>query len=159
MPKRISHKDISARLASVSIGVGALGATWEITEGEREIAGRVVSYLEDRRVLYNDYAWEVPRDCIESVIQIRALLTNEIASAGRSSRIGNVLAGMRAECRRFLDAVGRDGPDWHHGVGEYRFFEHLGGYRRMIGFYLAEISAAFQVDLPEELRQYLPISK
>jgi hypothetical protein len=44
------------------------------------VARRVISYLEDRRVLYNPTELEVPQHCIQSVLDIRHFLSHELGT-------------------------------------------------------------------------------
>jgi hypothetical protein len=51
-------KEIANRLNGFSIA--SVGVQWTPKPTDSEVARRVIRFLEDRRVLYNDYAWEVP---------------------------------------------------------------------------------------------------
>jgi hypothetical protein len=52
--------------------------TWNPGEAKIVAARRVLVYLEDRRVLYEPWNVEVPDDCVDSVLQIRRFLTDEL---------------------------------------------------------------------------------
>ena len=54
-------------------------------------------FLEDRRVLYNPFAWEEPGHCVDSV-----LLGNLPPT---TSELAPYLKAIRGACRKFLDAM------------------------------------------------------
>jgi hypothetical protein len=58
--------------------------------------------LEDRRVLYNPFAWEEPGHCVESVLEIRRFLTEELGHLPPSSELASNLKAVRGACRKFL---------------------------------------------------------
>lgn len=55
------------------------GVSWNPSEAEVTTARRVISFLEDRRVLYRPTEMEVPEHCIQSVLEIRRFLTVELS--------------------------------------------------------------------------------
>jgi hypothetical protein len=56
------------------------------------VARRIITFLEDRRVLYNPYHMEDPRHCIQSVIEIRQFLTAELSNlSGDEELVQNLL--------------------------------------------------------------------
>jgi hypothetical protein len=69
-------KGAANRLNGLSIA--SLGVQWSPKPTDSEVARRVIRFLEDRRVLYNDYAFEEPGHCIQSVVEIRRFLTEEM---------------------------------------------------------------------------------
>ena len=95
-------KEILSRLAGLNLGPGA---QWNPPEIELSKARRVLTQLEDRRVLYNPSSLEVPEHCVESVIEIRRLLSTELGGLEVGSTLANSLRAMRAACRKFLDHV------------------------------------------------------
>jgi hypothetical protein len=79
---------------------------------EVSAARRVITFLEDRRVLYAPDSLEVPSHCVHSVLEIRHFLSAELGKLGGNSELAASLRAMRAACRKFLDRVGsRDGRD------------------------------------------------
>src|SRR5437588_10765865 len=96
-------KDIKYRLTGVTIG--SMGASWEKIKTERDKAQNLITFLEDRRVLYGPFDFEVPDHCIQSVLEIRKFLTAELQSLHPRSKFAQHLRAMRASCRKFLDAI------------------------------------------------------
>ena len=62
------------RVTGVDLPFIGGGASWEYTESDKKIARAVVTFLEDRRVLFGDRHCEDERYCIHSAIAIRAFL-------------------------------------------------------------------------------------
>lgn len=92
--------EILARLTGISTPV--FGVSWEPTELERAAARRVIAFLEDRRVLYHPEQMEVPSHCVNSVLDIRRFLTEELGNLSSDDALAQNLSAMRAACRKFL---------------------------------------------------------
>lgn len=152
--------EIASRLTGISTPIG--GISWQPSEPEIASARRVVAYLEDRRVLYSPSEMEIPSHCVESVIQIRALLTNEIGKLDSKSELTASLRAMRASCRKFLDSVGWEDSEitWHaRNPGHYAswtFYGALGEMRGIFGVHLARIATKFRLDIEDDLASILP---
>jgi hypothetical protein len=108
----MKFKEIVSRITGLS--VPEFDVQWSPKEPEVAAARRVIGYLEDRRVLYNPSEMESPDHCVQSVLQIRSYLTQEIGSHGEGD-LGATLKAMRAACRKFLNSVDR-------GDGEIRCY-------------------------------------
>ncbi len=121
-----------------------------------------MSYLEDRRVLYNPFDLEVEEQCVRSVLDIRRFLTEEIGRLGERSNLAEHLRAMRAACRAFLDEGGsgkRDRPIRFMGFeGRFgsSFFTALGELRATIGVHVAAVAAAHGLDVEGDLASILP---
>lgn len=69
-------------------------------------ARRVLAYLEDRRVLHAPWNLEIPEHCIESILEIRRFLTDQLGQLNnRDEDITPRLRTMRASCCQFLDTT------------------------------------------------------
>jgi len=91
------------RITGISCPI--FGISWNPSKMHVDIADKVVTFLEDRRVLYNPYELEMPKHCKESVIKIREFLTEQLYDIDRDSELGQILRGMRSACRKFLDST------------------------------------------------------
>jgi hypothetical protein len=66
------------------------------------VARRIITFLEDRRVLYNPYHMEDPRHCIQSVIEIRQFLTAELSNLSGDEELVQNLRGIKGNKRDIL---------------------------------------------------------
>ena len=89
-----------AHLTGISCPV--FGVSWNPPEPEITATRRLITYLEDRRVLYDPCEIEIPAHCVHSVIQIRDLLTQELMRSGQTTEFTASLRALRAACRKFL---------------------------------------------------------
>jgi len=154
----MKFKEVLTRLTGISCPV--FGVSWNPPEAEIAVARRVLAYLEDRRVLYRPYDMEVPQYCIESVVEIRRFLTNEIAKLDASKEIAQTLRGMRAACRKFLDeSHGSPGLGFHrrfHGPWDDHFSDALGELRGIFGIHVARLAAEYGLDIEDDIASILP---
>ena len=158
----MKFKEIASRITGFSVPV--FGVSWNPPEPEVAIARRVLSFLEDRRVLFNPYHLEVADQCISSVLDIRRSLTEEIGRLSHASKLAEHLRGIRAACRKFLDTMHLDNashrilrPHWP-GAFESEFFTDLGELRASIGLHIAAIAVMYGIDVEGELAKTLPAS-
>ncbi len=150
-------EDLLRRLTGISTPI--VGLSWQPAPSESEAANRVLALLEDRRVLYENYSWEVPEQCIDSVLRIREALTTEIGMLSPDSPLAANLRAVNAACRRFLRQAGAA-----DGVGilmpgsfrRWQFESALGELRASIGIHVAVIAQAHGLPVPSELVKILP---
>ena len=81
----MKFKEILARLTGFSVPV--FGVSWNPPEPEVQKARRVITQLEDRRVLCNASELEVPAHCVQSVIEIRRMLSAELETLDATSEL------------------------------------------------------------------------
>ena len=96
--------EIAARLNGFSTPI--FGVQWQPPTVDVDVARRIITFLEDRRVLYSSYTNEVPEQCVQSVLQIRAFLTEVLGNGGIAKELAAPLRLMRGHCIRFLNRVG-----------------------------------------------------
>src|SRR5262245_13994362 len=103
--------DVFQRLSpevKIGIGIGVLGIdikpemTLKITESDKQKAGKLLTFLESRRVLYEDPEWEHVGYSIQSVIQIRDYIKQELANSKRKSRFKAYLKELVEGCQEYL---------------------------------------------------------
>lgn len=153
-------KDIVSRLTGISSPI--FGVSWKPPESERSVAKRIIAFLEDRRVLYSPSEMEVPDHCVQSVFEIRKTLTTEIAKLDEKAEITASLRAMRAACRKFLNTVQADegriirfGAERGH-YASWTFNGALGEMRGVFGVHIARLSAAYGVDVENDLAVIIP---
>lgn len=144
-------------------GVGGLGFSinWESSPGDREVARRVVNYLEDRRLLWGDRHGGDERHCIKSAIEIRQFLTGQISEPHVGKHLTASLKAMRGACRKFVEAGGMDGMKFGYECGSYEarlFGMALGDLRTSIGVQVDVIARKYDLEVEEELARILPAS-
>jgi hypothetical protein len=156
----MKFKEIANRLTGISTPF--FGASWQPANLEIESARRVIAFLEDRRVLYEPGEMEVPSHCVQSVIEIRHQLSDEIGKLDSGSKLAGSLRAMRAACRKFLERVGADDEQVIHFANEqghyasWTFYGALGELRGTFGIHVAEIAAGFKLDVEDQLASILP---
>jgi hypothetical protein len=163
--KMVRKRDVKKRLNGFSLPIVGGGAQWETIESSRTSAHRVLSFLADRRVLFNPYWREQAGECVESVLAVRRMLSEEIGNLHADDPLVQHLDAMRAACRRFLDRVRAKSGDQDRRLwAPYREIDHddvllvmgLGELRAVMGVQIGLIAAAFDLDVPDTLIEILP---
>jgi hypothetical protein len=143
--------EIVSRLTEISTPIG--GVSWRPPTPDVDVARRVLTFLEDRRVLYNPSEAEVAEHCISSVVQIREFLTEVLAEQGIGNELAEPLRAMRAACRRFLDWFGplETPGDFYlpygNGLQDWRLNQGLGELRAVFGLHIAKIAVKYGLDV------------
>src|SRR5438552_16206546 len=117
MKPRLLFQEIASKITGFSTPV--FGIQWTPPSKERDIAQSVVTFLEDRRVLYNPTELELPHRCISSVIEIRHFLTEKLNELDQNSELAKNVRTMRSACRRLLDTDQRFERGQHVSHGSY----------------------------------------
>ena len=156
----MKFQEIVSRVTGLSCPV--FGVSWNPPEAEVTRARRVITFLEDRRVLYVPSEMELPDHCVRSALEIRAFLTNEIGRSGAESELTQSLRAMRGACRKFLNAVGpEDGEIARFGAhpghwASWEFNGALGELRGVVGLHVACIASAYGLGVESNLARILP---
>jgi hypothetical protein len=133
------------------ISVPVFGISWQPPDADRAVIRSVLVFLEERRALFNPFAFEMEREVSKSVLEIRATLVDVAERLPEGAEALMPLSVMRAACREYLDnASGRDG--WRrHGV-----MAHLGRLRTILGYQIARLAVMYGFDIEGELAMILP---
>jgi hypothetical protein len=156
----MKFKDIIKRITGISTPI--FGVSWNPEKTERDIARQVITFLEDRRVLYNPCEMECPNHCVQSVLQIREFLTSKIAETPEKTELSNSLRAMRAACRKFLNTTGDPRGDiirygFHDGHwASWKFISALGELRGVFGVHVSKIAVAYGFDVENDLAAIIP---
>ena len=152
----MNFTEVINRLNGISCPV--FGVSWTPPAPDVLVARRVIRFLEDRRVLYNDFAWEIPDECIQSGLEIRKFLTTELGNLKDSSDLIAPLRSMRAACRKFLDDMpnqhGRRARPWPGN--DRTFLTALGELRSSFGLSIATLAVQYGIDVEDDLATILP---
>jgi len=144
----------------VPTGAGAFGFSlnWEKVPGDKDVARRVITYLEDRRLLFGERHTNDQMHCVDSAIGIRNFLTHEIANARPGKSLEASLRAIRAACRNFVEAAGPNARNFRYEDGPRtdRFSLALGELHTLVGLHLAVIADQYGLEVEEDLRQILP---
>ena len=151
---KIDFKKIARSLTGISTPV--FGVSWNPPVTDREIVRNLVTFLEDRRALYNPYNIETPLFVNQSLLEIRKELTETLRKIGDNPDISPHLRAMRAACRKYLNEVGdQTSPRFHYG--DFEVFAALGELRAVFGIHIAQLAVKYGIDIEDELASILPI--
>ncbi len=157
----MTFEEIISRLTGFSIPI--FGVSWTPPEPEVARARRLIAQLEDRRVLYVPSELEQPEHCVQSIVQIRHLLTAELAELDAKSELGASIRAMRAACRKFLNQVQADDLDrivhfatQRGNFASWHFMSALGELRGVFGLHIAKLAAGYGLDVEDDLSAILP---
>lgn len=141
-------------------GIGAFGFSlnWEKVPGDEAVARRIVTFLEDRRLLFGERHSEDEMHCVRSAIEIRQFLTNELTRAKPGRSLAESVRAMRTAMRAFVEAAGPDARNfrYHGGHQTDRFSLALGELRSHVGLHLAVIADQYGIEVEPNLAQILP---
>jgi hypothetical protein len=142
--KLLKYQEIATRVS----GLQPWGVEWVPPEPDRKIVRDVLTFFEDRRVLYNPCAWELADEVMQSVLRIRDVLTDAIQRLGEDSNAAPAMRAMRAACREYLDDS-RQRYSHDLSIG-------LGRLRALFGTQIAFLAYVYRVDLEEDLASIIP---
>jgi hypothetical protein len=158
MPTRF--REIAARLTGVSCPI--FGVSWNPPKLDRDVARRVLTFLEDRRVLYAPDEVEIRSHCIESVLRIREMLTEVLGDGGIADDLEGHVRAMRAACRLFLERAGPVERDRHPyepmGLHDWMLNQAIGELRGTFGVQVAQVAVKYGLDVEDPLASILPPS-
>jgi len=153
--KRTSFKKIALSITGLSTPV--FGVSWNPPRDKRDIVRRLVTFLEDRRVLYQPDEMEYGPWVTDSVLDMRRELTETLKGCPEDPELVEPLKAMRAACRKYLDGTDphqRRIP--HPRRREFIFAQALGELRGVFGLHLARLCVAYGIDVEAELTSLLP---
>ena len=155
---RLSLSDLARRVTGFSTPI--FGLSWNPPAAERDTVRALLTFLEDRRVLYQPYQLEGEGDVDHSVHAIRQQCTLSLASLDEQSQAAGPIRAIRAACRRFLDEPRPEFPHLSGSLGRHGghagFFTALGELRATIGTQIAVLALLYKVELEAELASILP---
>jgi hypothetical protein len=117
-------------------------------------AKKVLAFLEDRRVLFNDSELEMPDHCTDSVFQIRQFLTDLLPEL--PDALAAHIGAMLAACRDFLDSDPRWRVTMNSGMSFGVFAQRLGRLRAEVGLRVAIIATMHGLGVGSALASILP---
>ncbi len=155
----MKYTEVANRITGISCPF--FGISWEPSETERRIAKRIIIYLEAKRVLYSPYELETVYPTVESVVEIKNKLTDEIPKMKENGELNQYTRAMRNACNKFLSRC-RDDDNFRRyasirgNVDNWIFTSAIGELRGVFGVMVGQISKAYGVDVEDELSDIIP---
>lgn len=158
---KLKSKTLLSRLTGFSLPVIGGGLSFKPVEADRTIVRELLTFLEDRRALYVGAIWEQPNHVVQSVLQMRAELTQSLKRLSEGSPAEAACRSMRGACRDFVSAAGSQQlremhDDFGRSMQGERFLIALGSLRATFGHQIALLAHLYEVDLEEHLASILP---
>lgn len=121
----------------------------------------IVTFLEDRRVLYVTPEWENVNYSTESILKMREELLRLERNTQLNSPLHKYAEKMRKGCIEFLEMTEKlqksEAGYYKYNTDNYRIFQAaLGRIRRVFGNQLLYLSIAYDVDIDEDLASIIP---
>lgn len=151
---KIKFGKIAKSLTGFSTPV--FGISWSPPETDRDIVRKLITFLEDRRALYNPYNIETPIFVDQSILEIRKKLTDTLQQLGDNPDISPHLRAMRAACRKHMNKAGNQTRSIFHFI-DFEVFAALGELRAVFGVHVAQLAVKYGIDIEDELASILPI--
>jgi hypothetical protein len=158
--EEMKFSEIGHRINGFGIATPIFGVSlnWDPPEPTRSIARKVIIFLENRRVLYDLYDMEDMGYCVQSIIEIRHFLTDQIIGSS-SDDLEKNLRAMRAACIKFLGRVDIP-PASRNPKHSFRvhltLIDALAELRTTFGLYIGILAAKYGIDIEENLAKILP---
>jgi hypothetical protein len=141
-------------------GIGAFGFSlnWEKVPGDEQVAKRVLTYLEDRRLLFGIRHSGDELHCVQSANEIRHFLTGQLTDAKTGRSLADSLRAMRAAFRAFVDAAGPDARyfRFHDPTQTDTFSLALGELQALVGIHVSAIARHYNIKVEDDLARILP---
>lgn len=128
----------------------------EVTEQNKDIARRIIRFLEDRRLLFGPRG-ENPNDptyCLESAQQIRGYLGELLQTRAPGKELTQVIQEMRRACRRFIERAGPEAMNF--GQERDRFLVEVSKLRTTFGFHVAALASKYRLRIDDDLASIIP---
>jgi hypothetical protein len=150
---------MGVKVSGGSFSVLGIGVNWERTAGDEAVARAVMTFLEDRRLLFGDRHVEDEGHCVASALESRKFLTDQITVASPGKPLEATLKAMRAAFRQFVERGGPHGHNFQHAHHSHQtdpFSLALGDLRSRVGEQLARIAWRYDIEIDQELARILP---
>lgn len=145
-------------------GVSAFGfgASWEISNPDRDAVRVLLTHLEDRRALYIPHQLEVESDVRWSVEEIRKRCTEALAKLSDGAFATRHIRAIREACRRYMTEKPITFPNLYprgseisHAAG---WLVALGQLRAIVGIHIGALAEAYEIEIKDELAGIVPLS-
>lgn len=153
-----------AKVRITSIGTPWFGVGWEYRESDADVARRVLSFLEDRRMLYEPLNAQIFFYVGQSAAEIRQMLTQELGAAPVGEQLSESLKAVRAALRKFMDDLDKLEQSERSGLTDPLQIHDqqvlaLGEMRGRVNPILALLAKKYQIEVEEEFAAALQLSE
>jgi hypothetical protein len=157
---KIKLAELARRITGFS--VPGFGVQWTPPKSERESVRALLTFLEDRRVLYTPESLEVVGEVERSVHEIRRRCTEILTELSEQSPAVLAIRTIRGACRSFLDEPRADFRNLYpRDFGDFRdraaFFTALGELRARVGVQVAILAVRYGIELEAALAAIVPL--
>jgi hypothetical protein len=150
---KLKGRELANRLAGISTPIG--GINWKPPVVERDKARRLLVYLAGERSLHYPYDKEIGTFVVESILDTHERLARDIEDLSVDSILRQILRGMQAACRKFLDE--NQSPSAGYGRPyDAQLYCTLGELRALFGIHIARIACAYDLEVDVCLGDILP---
>ena len=150
---KLEGRELANRLTGISTPIG--GISWKPPVVERDKARQLLAYLAGERSLHYPYDKEIGTFVVESILDTRERLARDIEDLSMDSILTQILRGMQAACRKFLDE--NQSPSAGYGWPyEAQLYCTLGEFRALLGIHIARIACAYDLEVDACLGDILP---
>lgn len=125
----------------------------QYVENNRQIAKRVLIFLEDRRVLTERIHIENFEECRRSAHDIRGLLQNELIAISGKGPLSVDLSDMQKACRNFVSAAGTNSVNFRRDGS--LFNGHMTSLREIFAQRIRHIAEVFDESPGPQLQELL----
>ena len=154
------------RIAKHSTGIpGARnGTTWNPPPLEIDEARRLLLYLENRQVLYNDIILETGNQVMSSVQGMREHLDHKLQEReiDPNSKLATIAGDMQEACRTFVNAARKhrwSSPAFYGQKlrSDAQWVAALETFRARLGRCVARLAVEYHLNVERELASILPL--
>lgn len=140
---------VRGKNSGVTAGLGLAGPTvsknFRFGSDDQDAVKALFAQLGSKRVFVDLYTQEVPKYCVQSVLDVRSDATQCLAGAGHKA-LASEAQKIISECNAFLSAAGEDGAAFVHDFP--RFAGDLSRFRTAVGNSCKRLAFDFKVDPP-----------
>ncbi len=152
---KISFRKLAKSITGISTPL--FGISWNPAEADREVARKILIFLEDRRALYDPIEIDRPEWVFDSIQEIRRRLTETLEGLDAVDPfLEESLRELRAACRKYASMMGGSRmiiPGRTSNI----YGIALGELRGVFGIHLARLAAAYGLDVEDQLASLFPI--
>lgn len=129
------------------------GLDWQVVPDDRDVARRVLLFLEDRRVLTQDPSREDYEGCRKGAQKIRNYVDVELGNTQEGGPLEHCLRRMRTASAAFITAAGQKSVDFKDDHSY--FVSTLEAYRDTLATQIAQVSYEHKLQVPHDLQPLL----